>query len=102
MDIKVDDTPTEAYPSTSVGQSFVFETNKPHSASFHDDSIGAMPVSGDIVGTEDFTSVSEERLNSSGEGNLDSLDFDINMVSEDLIQLVGEDLLGPDGDRDIF
>lgn len=94
MDIKVDDTPNESCPSTSVG-------HKPPSASFHDNSTGSTSLSRDMGGAGEFSGVSEDGLNS-GMGNLGGLDFDINIVPEDLLQLVGDNLLEPDGDRDIF
>ena len=94
VDIKVDDTPNESCPSTSVG-------HKPPSASFHGNSTGSTSLSRDMGGAGEFSGVSEDGLNS-GMGNLGGLDFDLNIVPEDLIQLVGDNLLEPDGDRDIF
>ena len=117
MEVKVDDAPTKTPLPTSAGPGFSLAASEPRSAGpglslaaseprsagLQAGGVTATPGSRGIGGLGDLAASGlEENLNSSGDGNLDSLDLDLSMEADDLIQLVGNDFLGAEDDRDML
>ena len=103
MEVKVDDAPTKTPLPASAGPGLSLAASEPRSAGFQAGGVTATPGSRGIGGLGDLAASGlEENLNSSGDGNLDSLDLDLSMEADDLIQLVGNDFLGAEDGRDML